>query len=188
MVLDSQGSLVDLALLVQQWDQVFPAPMENLASQDLMESMVSRVPQVLQDQQAQEHPRETEETLDYQDSLVPLVGKENQEALGVVDSLVALVLKVKEVSLVSVAVQDSRVSLVTLVTMESKDQKDSGDLLVVRVFLALRCQEHLQIMIENMETWEFLVIMEPLVQLVSPVSLGCLDVQVLRDVLVLLVN
>lgn len=188
VVLDSQGSLVGLALLVQQWDQIFPAPVETPASQDLMESMVSRVPQVLQDQQVQEHPRETEETLDCQVSLVPLVGKENQEDLEVLDSLVAQVLKVKEARLVSVVVQVSRDSLVTLVTMETKDQKDSEGLLVVRVFLALCCQDHLPIMIENMETWEFLVKMEPLVLLESPVSLECLDVQVLRDVLVLLVN
>lgn len=162
--------------------------METPASQDLMESMVSRVLQVLRDQQAQEHLRETEETLDCQVSLVPLVGKEKQDDLEVVDSLVALVLKVKEVRVVSVVVQVSRVSLVTLVIMEIRDQKDSEDHLVVRVFLALLCQGHLQITIENMETWEFLVKVERLVHLESPVSLECLGVQVVRGVLVLLVN
>lgn len=44
VLLDSQGSLVGLDLLVALWGQIFPDLWETLASLDWMESMVNTFP------------------------------------------------------------------------------------------------------------------------------------------------
>lgn len=133
MVLDSQGFLVGLELLVLLWAQTFPDLWETQASPDWMESMVSKVLQVLQGRPVQAQPRETEATLGSRASLDPPAGKETQDFPEAPDSPAALVSKENEVRLVSAEVLVSKVSLVTLAIMETKEPKDLEAVLVVRV-------------------------------------------------------
>lgn len=187
MVLDSQGSLVGLDLLVRRWGRIFLDRWETPASLDWMESMVSRVLQVLPGRLVQAQPRETEVTPGSRDSPAPLAGKETRRALEAPDSPAAPVSKESEVRLATAEVPDSRVSLVNLVTMDSKDPRDCKDVPVVRVYQESRCHRATSSP-DPSEKWASLVTAEPPVSPENPVSLDCLDVQVRRVVPVLWVN
>lgn len=188
VVLDSQGSLAGPDLLVRLWGRIFQDLWETPASLDWMESMVSKVLQVVLGHLVQAQPRETEVTLGSQASLAPLAGKENQASLVALDSPAAPVSKEDEVRLASVEVLASRVSPVTLVSMETKEPREFEGVLVVRVSLESCCPCHHETLSDPMEKWVFLVQAEAPVSPESPASLECLDVQVLRVVPVLWVN
>lgn len=140
VLLDSQGSPDGRDLLVRLWGQIYLDHWESLVFLDWMESMVSKVLQVLLGHLALAQPRETEVMPGSQASLAPPAGKENLDSQEARVFLAVLVLKGNVVRLASVEVLASRVSLVTLVTMEAKDPRDSEVLRGVRVPLESRCQ------------------------------------------------
>lgn len=188
MVLDAQGSLVGPDLLVLLWGRISPDLWETPAFLDWMESMDSKVLQVLPGLLVQAQPRETEVTLGSQASLAPLAGKETQASLEAPDFQAALVSKEDEVRLASVEVLVSRVSPVILVSMEAKDQRDFEGVLVVRVSPVSRCPWCHEITSDPTEKWVIPVQAEATVPLENLVSLEYLDVQVLKVVLVLWAN
>lgn len=177
MVLDSQGSLVHLDLLVQLWGQMFPDLWETLDSLDWMESMVSKVLQVLPVHLVQARPRETEVTLGSRASQAPPVGKGNQASPEATDSPAAPGSKEHEVRLASAEVLVSRVSPVTLVIMGTKEPRDYEGVPVVKVSLE-SCFPR-EASSDPSEKWVFPVQAETLVLPENPVSRECPDVLVL---------
>lgn len=187
MVLDVLVFLVCLDLLVWLWGQKFLDLWETPASLDWMESMVSKVLQVLPGHLVQVQPRETEEILVSRAFPGPPAGKENQGSPEVPVSPAVLFSKEDEVRPASVEVLVSRVSPVTLVSMETKEPREHEAVLVVRVSLEPRPLCH-RWTTSNMEKLVFPVQAEVPVDLEKLVSLECPDAQVLRVVLVRWVN
>ncbi|TKS93214.1 Collagen alpha-2(IV) chain [Collichthys lucidus] len=184
--LDSQGSPVVPALLVRRGCQMFPDNLETPVSLDWMESMVSKVLQVLQGHLVQAQTRETEVIQDSRASQAPPAGKEIQQALEPPDSLAAPVLKENEVSLDTAEVLVSRVTLVSLVTMEAKDPKEFEGVLAAKVSPESCCPR--RISCDPSEMWAFPVIKEVPVPQEDPVCQERPGIQVLKVVPVLWVN
>lgn len=153
-----------------------------------MENMVSKVLQVHQGHLVQVQPKGIEVTLGSQASPDPQAGKENQDSQEAADPPAFMVPKENEVTLVSVGALVKKVSPVNLVSMEAGDPRDYKDVLVVRASLDIRCLDRYLTTGHALGNRVFQAQVDPLAPQESLVSLECLDVLVLKVVLVQWVN